>query len=541
MKRTGTLLTVCLSVLLLLVLVLPMSAAVALPYQSKMSANMPTDTFGTDGALNVTFHGNWDAVTYPRNNYTPEARKILNSLINITTVNGKETASDAFWGVEGATHGWYTEVRARGGNAYWGGASSLNTPATYIGGWRYTAEYSGLVTLSFGALRQIESTVPVYVAAFVNGKMVWPTVGGTVYDADAENPYAAWQVIGSTTSVVNSFNGNAMLAGHYLAEGDEVEFLIAGNGSCNQNKAVVQPIVTYTEFVEAPKFSKTEVALGEAFAVNLRFDPASIHAQATNLGAYINGEFVLAVDGCVRVDGIAAKNLVDEIKAAPAYTLGGTELRGEEITVTPAALLGNYVTGEYSAEVKALAAATLDYAAAAQMYFEYKSEGLEPAKKEYAYTGTYESAMKIKGNEENNVATPYAATLLLGDTVSFKFIFTAAAEGFAENYRFALLDADGKVVKTVAPVLCEGQTNTYKAIFEGIMPTMWNKVYTVAVIAANDTAAQPTAIGETVDYSVISYLVRASAKSDNPVLASDVAPAMYALYEAAVAYLNAQK
>ena len=531
MKKTRTLLTVCLSVLLLLVLVLPLSAAVALPYQSKMASNMPTDTFDNDGKLNVTFHGNWDAVTYPANNYTPEARKILNSVINTANAN------DYFWGVEGSSHGWYTEVRARQGSATWGGTSSLNTPATYIGGWRYTAEYSGLATLSFGAIRQIASASPVYVAAFVNGKMVWPTMGGTVYDAEAENPYAAWQVIGSTVSVAGSFNGDAKLADHYLTAGDEVEFFIAGNGSCNQNKAVVQPIVTYTEWVDAPALGSTTVALGEAFAANFS---VSAHAKATNLGAYINGEFVPAADGCVRVGGIAAKNLVDKIEVIPACTLGGAELRGEAVNVSVADLLQRYVTdGEQTAEVKALAAATLNYAAAAQIYFDYEIGTLANAGlPESNYTGAYTSVMTgFDGEKEDNVATPYAATLLLRDTLAFKFIYTEACDGFAEKYRIALLDENGNAVKTVAPVLCEEQTDTYKAIFDGIMPTAWNATYTVAVIAADDVAEKPTVIGETFGYSVMSYLVRASVKDSK---VAEVAPAMYALYEAAVAYAAAQ-
>ena len=509
---------------------------VTLPYVTKMSENLPTNTFVQDGSLTNTFQGNWTPIAYPVGSYGDASKMLkIDTLYNA----GTDPSVDGFYVPSGMT---YPRVRV-GGNGYWGVPGSLAWKATHTVGWQYTAEYSGTVDLAFDTLFSVAPPAPIYVAVFVNGVMVWPKQGATAEGTD-EILLDNWYCIANDQQHKGNPNGSDFMKNIVLKKGDTVEFMVggaAGSTASSGNRMLMRPAVTYTSLVEAPKFSETEVALGEAFAVNLRFDAASIHAQATNLGAYINGEFVLAVDGCVRVDGIAAKNLVDEIKAAPAYTLGGTELRGEEITVTPAALLGNYVTGEYSAEVKALAAATLDYAAAAQMYFEYKSEGLEPAKKEYAYTGTYESAMKIKGNEENNVATPYAATLLLGDTVSFKFIFTAAAEGFAENYRFALLDADGKVVKTVAPVLCEGQTNTYKAIFEGIMPTMWNKVYTVAVIAADDTAAQPTAIGETVDYSVMSYLVRASAKSDNPVLASDVAPAMYALYEAAVAYLNAQK
>ena len=793
MKRiTALALALCMLVLLLPALgTVGLAAEVALPYVSKMASNMPTDTFGTDGALNVTFHGNWDAVTYPANNYTPEARLRLNSLINIVNINGVNSASDAFWGVDGSAPGTYTAVRARNGNAYWGGASSLNTPATYIGGWRYTAEYKGTVTLSFGAIRQIENTVPVYVAAFVDGKMVWPTVDGTVYDADAENPYGAWQVIGSTTSVADSINGDAKLAGLAVEAGDAIEFLIAGNGSYQQNKAVVQPIVTYTDaeggtvappseepdepkpdeptpptppivegvyvtmmsenlptntytedgnrmstfaeswkpiaypsgfygvpsamlelnsivnttsgivdafyapdgmwqfesapvvriqggndywgdagtlgcksthtvgwqytaehtgvanivfeklcglgrgkacyvavfvngvmvwptaggaaegtdgiayenwyavsgkedlaatvnadpllanlvlskgdtvefmlggaagstifsantvtmkpivaytsYIEAPKPGSASIALGEAFALNLYVDPDSVMEGATDLGAYINGTFAPAVDGCVRVEGIAAKNLIDKIKIRPACKLNGQEIVGEEIQVSAVDVLMQYVRGEdVSAEVKNLAIATLNYATAAQDFFGYgidgaANDGLSAEQKKVTYTGTYESILAKSGDASANRATLHSASLILGDTVGMKFVFANITDGFAANYKVALLDADGKLVASATPTLCEGQTTSYKVIFDGILPTEWNTAYTVAVISAGDTGETPTPVGETLTYSVTSYLARITEES--VAMRLTLVPAMYALYEAAVAYEAAE-
>lgn len=451
------------------------------------------------------------------------------------------------------SHGWIGTENVESG--LWGGNGGYNiyhqamtpTVSNMAVAMQYTAEFDGTVEFGVSLFKFIETKqngATNYFTVYVNDKAVWPVGaqdyanGGYAVTVEDVTAVSTMDVASAMSAAMDGFSVN-------VKKGDKISFTMyrPAEEIYEQNYMSVAygPTVTYTAFNFGPAFASAQVALNEAFAVKLNFDKTTLFAGATELGAYVGEDFIPAVDGTVTVSGIAAKKLVDGITVRPACTLGTEQVIGEAITVSPAALLQNYVTGEYSTKVKNLAAATLNYAAAAQKYFDYKTDtlanaGLDAALQAYAYTGTYTSALKIEGNKAENVATPRTATLLLGDTVSLKFVFTAAGEGFAENYRFALLDANGNAVKTVTPVLCDGQVNTYKAIFEGVMPTMWNTVYTVAVIAADDTATQPTAIGQTVDYSVMSYLVRASAKSENPTLASDVAPAMYALYEAAVAY-----
>lgn len=511
---------------------------------SALSGNLPTNTFDTDGDRAATFSPYWIPVAYPVGSYGSQTAM----LVCDTMINTGSGAHDAFYAPNGM---WQFEsapvVRVDGGNDYWGDAGALGCGASHTVGWRYTAEKTGLANIVFEKLAGLGRGKPCYVAVFLNGRMIWPVAGG-----EAENGGAIahenWYAVSGKEDLAATVNADPLLAGLVLSKGDVLEFMLGGTAGTtifSANTVNMQPVVAYTSLIEAPKPGSASIVLGEAFAVNLYVDPDSVMEGATNLGAYINGTFIPAVDGCVRVEGIAAKNLVDKIKIKPTCTLVGNELVGEEISVSPVDVLMQYVTGEdVSAEVKNLAVATLNYATAAQDFFGYgidsaANDGLSAEEKKPTYAGTYASILAKAGDAAANVATLHSASLIIGDTVGMKFVFTGAPSSFAANFTVALLDADGKAVKTVTPTLCEGQTGTYKVIFDGLLPTDWNTAYTVAVISMGDAGnATPTPVGETLTYSVMSYLVRIAEESVS--MKYTLIPAMYALYEAAIAYEAAQ-
>ena len=545
MKRiTVPALVLCVLLLSALVFGVAASAAdITLPYVTKMSENLPTSTFEEDGERQNTFAEFWTPIAYPSGSFG-----VSSSMLKLDTViNTTSALEDAFYAPNGM---WQFEsapvIRVQSGNEYWGDAGTLGCKSTHTVGWQYISEMTALADISFEKLVKPQRAGACYIGVFVNGKMIWPTENGAA-QAPVGKWYSDWYEFSGTEDIAATVNASALLKGVALSKGDRIEFMMAGaEGSTifSANTVTMQPVVTYTSLIEAPRPGSASIALGEAFALNLYVDPDSVMEGATNLGAYINGTFAPATDGCVRVEGIAAKNLADKIKIEPACTLGGMEIVGEEIQVSAVDVLMQYVTGEdVSAEVKNLAIATLNYATAAQDFFGYGIDGvandaLSADEKTATYTGTYTSIFAKAGDASENVAALHAASLILDDAVAMKFVFTDVSDSFAANYKVALLDGEGKVVVSAAPTRCEGQTATYKVILGGLLPSDWNTAYTVAVISSFDRSENPTPVGETYTYSVTSYLARITEESVTMRLT--LVPAIYALYEAAVAYGAAQ-
>lgn len=399
----------------------------------------------------------------------------------------------------------------------------------------YTAPVAGVVNFSFDILKgirevnsgdpraNIEAPIAFYISIVKNGEVIWPSEGSSFLfsttqaytGTKAECDYLAnWN---SLATVPEALPTNIA-----VVEGDEIAF-VATMGNELSWMLYMDPAVTYTEVAPTVQAGSASVTLNENFAANFFVDANTLPEGATNIGAYVNGKFVAAVDGMITLPGIAAKNLGDAITVVPACTWKGAEMTGKAKVVSTADLLMQYINSDtVSAEIKAVAVATLNYAAAAQTYFGYNTDNLVNAGLAApTVTGTYES--KLSTTTDATVATFYGATLLLRDTLAFKFIVKDVCEGF-ETYTAQL--SDGTNTVTARFVACDDGV-CYKVIFDGIMPSNWDTVYTMTVL---DSEGNPTNMSIT--YSVTTYLARMEGKAE----ITPIAEAMKALYEAAAAY-----
>lgn len=394
---------------------------------------------------------------------------------------------------------------------------------------RYTAEFDGTLVPSvtrFVIQGDSYENAADYFFIALNGKIVWPE-SATAYN-DTDRGYPVTVADGDASAAMTAAMAETALQ---VKKGDSLDFIMYRPTEADYLHVSYGPAVTYTAINYGPDFANSQVIVNEEFGVKLNLDAASMFAGATNLGAYVDGEFVAAVDGAITVDGIAPKKVADKFTLQPACTLGEDELRGAEITVSVADLLMQHVNSDTSDKTSNLAIATLNYAAAAQVYFGYNTENLanealSPAQKIVGFAGEYTKEVAVEG-EANGIAKIHSATLILRDKVSLKFVYKNCAENFAENYELAVIK-DGAVAARFAPTLCEGQTTTYKFILDGVMPGEWNTDYTVAIVEKG----ADTPVAETVTYGVMTYLSR---MQDNQNV-DDICAAMLALYEAANAY-----
>ena len=405
----------------------------------------------------------------------------------------------------------------------------------------YTAPVSGLVDLSFDTLTGVREVgasdsryetpgaLAYYISIVKNGEVIWPT-DASAFLLETKTEYTG---SGKTVDYLTSDDLvtaiPALPTNIYVNAGDEIAF-IANMGNDLSWMFFMDPVVTYTSLVNPPELESGSVALNDKFAANFFIDMDTVPEDATNVGAYINGEFVAAADGKVTVDGIVARKLADRISVAPTYTTAsGIEINGKTTEVSPAEMLMQYVTGGTEAE-KNLAIATLNYAAAAQTYFNYNTSALANAaltaeQKTVAYTGTYTDGSTVTGTADDK-ADIYFATLLLKDTVSVKFVWTTTAADFATKYELAVFNGT-EIVARMPLTACEGQTTTFKVIAEGLVPTDWNTSVTFAIVEKDGT----TVIGQTATYSVMSYFIR----MEDSETVGELCKAMIALYEAAAA------
>ena len=438
--------------------------------------------------------------------------------------------SNNLWGANGG--GMYTDLRF-----------ATKNPARGIGA-IYTVPTDGIVDLDFDKLmgsREInstdnrynqEGTLAYYVSILKNGEVIWPT-DSSAYFFESTTTYTG---TGKTFDYL-TLDYPALPTNLEVKAGDEIAF-VANMGNQLSWMLYMEPVVTYTALAEAPEvpvINNGSVTLNDKFAANFFVDVDALPEGATNVGAYVNGEFAAAdEDGMVALGGIAAKEFTDAITVQPTYTVSGEEYKGETTTVTLAAMMMQYVLGEdVAAEVKNLAIATLNYAAAAQTYFGYNTENLANAKlsdaqKDIAYAGTYADGSEIETNPTDaRVASVYGVKLMLNDTVDVALYFRSTVD-LTEGYAvIATTDPENIVTVNATIVKVEGTEDLYKVILTGYMPNAWGTDYYYGIVNTETHAV----VSDALCYSIADYCVR----MQNTAI-DDVVDSMLALYEAARAY-----
>ena len=439
----------------------------------------------------------------------------------------------------------------------------------------YKAPCSGTVDLSFAELigrRELSNdhagdpnmgglSLPIayYVSILINGKVVWPKTDASAFLFETKELYRSEPKDGyyTNTAVDADFlevalqkEAPAWPTDIPVEAGDEIAFIVnQGNVACWM--CFMDPVVSYTSVdTSGAVVESTSVTLGDAFAVNyyLKSSQADITEMGVERkdGKYLPG--TKQEDGTwkVTVGGIAACELVDSVLVTPIAKSADAEWEGTPTSSSPASLLEAYVTEKPEDAEKAaasdLAIATLNYAAAAQTYFGYKTDtlanaDLTEAQKAVTATGTYEGHYAIKPMEDasGKVFRLHGMTLLLEDTVSVKLLATGEA---------GLLDSDVYYVRLTAndmskyipldPCEGEGSEGAYKAIFEGLTPLAWNTAYTLTICDGNNERAAE--VSASVTYSVTTY----AARTQENAAVEPVTDAMLALYEAALAYAAPQ-
>ncbi len=243
------------------------------------------------------------------------------------------------------------------------------------------------------------------------------------------------------------------------------------------------------------------------------------------------------------IKGIAAKEMGDTIVWQYAYA-DTAFARGDRTVTVPhvvqqwqgsyADLMKAYIdayaadTSDLGMAITDLAVATLNYGAAAQTYFGYKTDSLVNAvlseeQKNVTHGTSYETAAMTHLDGTPTVELK-GATLLLNDRINIKLLVSSGVEGarlqIASNESFT----DASTIDFVT----EDET-TLKAIMDGLAPAIWNTSFYFRVVDADGNA-----ISHTLRYSVAAYCQNMINKQDEKV--TPVADAILALYDAVAAY-----
>ena len=530
--------------------------AVELLGKDAFSASVPTINATGDGA---DFHGNW---TIGKGTWSADISK---------SPGATWTHTDDFTKYEDpafvVTPGSLWDPNGGGMYTYRKFAARTVESLTGIGA-IYKAPCSGTVDLSFAELigrREInnndkddpnKNNVPIayYISILVNGEVVWPTDASAFLYASKEKYTSVDNGAGGITNNgidVDFLNASlietqapAWPTGIQVEAGDEIAFIVnQGNVACWM--CYMDPVVSYTSVdTSGAEVESASITLGDAFAVNyyLTSPQADITEMGVELedGTYLPGEKQEGSTWKVTVGGIAARELVDSVLVTPIAKSTNAEWKGTPMSSSPAELLKAYVKEDPQDKASNLAVATLNYAAAAQTYFGYKTDTLANADlteaQKVTATGTYEGHYAIKPMEDasGKVFRLHGMTLLLEDTVSLKLLATGKAGLPDSGAYFVRVTAND--MSTYIPLdPCEGEgSGTYKAIFEGLTPLAWNTPYTLTICDGNDKSAAE--VSASVTYSVTTYAVRTHANA----AVEPVTDAMLALYEAALAYAAPQ-
>ena len=362
----------------------------------------------------------------------------------------------------------------------------------------------------------------------LNGQVIWPTEGG------------AWHYAGGTVGHTVRSASEDMLASLAAQEALPTALpvkkgdCLAVVATCDEPSnayLVMAPSVSYTAGQTAPVTVEAGISVYDRFAVRYYLTPTG---DATSCGLLIGGE---AVPGAKQADGtylvtvgdIAAKELNDALCVTPYAVMAGARVEAAPLTISPAALLLRYVTGQAGEKTADLAAAILEYGAAAQVYFGYRAEApaneaLPAPYRGRSPGGTYQSVCGGTPLLPVHTVLPQGITLRLQDELAF-CLYAEAAEG---KTLFAQLSAGAEFADAVTvPMPYDAEKGCYAAAFGGIRPAAWDDPYYFRVVDGEGHTLSPM-----LTYSVTSYAVR---MADTSPALDALLSAMLVFHEAAVA------
>lgn len=519
------------------------------------SANLPTLTAPSATAPEVTVSGLWDWITYP----------------SYAAISSAKADEIAYYSPSGATKdAFLTSVKDYGADTAvpfgfkyglpdsgWGVRYNLcvqnNGSLVGIGGFRYTAEFTGHVDLSFvsflrSTLGWEQKTSNARIAIFLDGKMVWPKAGADATDlANWYTPYpdgVSNGVAGAVNEDIAATLNATVPTDLFVREGQKIDFLLTAAPATNIWDGAgnyMEPAVTYSTAYVTDFAARA--TLGERFALDFSADADALCFTPNEKRPYLlKDSFTVTVtgetegmtvgkqtteDGCisVKVENIAARMLSDKLN----YRVTATEKApsGEETSVILAEgsiSLADYLTEtakSSSAAVRDLANATLAYGRAAQKYFGYKTDTLPTAG---ALSFTPDAAEDVAAATDTGAYRFTGATLLLQDTLKLKFFVDATDAAVSVPLYLAVEGSTEKI-----PLVSRkggADSNRLKG-YISVPCTEFGKTYAVTVVDGEGRA-----VSNTLRYSVGSYVARMQDKSN----LTEILSAVNALGQAAEEY-----
>ncbi len=464
----------------------------------------------------------WSFVNFPKEIITKE-----NAVTKYLAMNRDTEGnwSNGFWGYDdnGANRS-LTErtntVFRMVGNDTWGPTGSISVNIDAIGGYRYTAPSAGKIDIDVTKLWTLATTdmvtvgegeeaveVPkkngaITVAIFIDCQKVWPA-GNDWYILKEQG-------VDYTAAVADSIA--AALTDVIVGNGSTIDFLVDNPnnlGAWASRGTVFEAAVSYKE--QYPVFTTGAVSVRDSFT----FEANATAGIAQNVKA--------------DVVTVAAKDVCNKF----AYTVTG-EIDGKTVTLatgvtTMKDALMAYVTDDAADKESNMAIASLNYAAAAQKYFnpevadaDLANAGLSEAQKVVDPAGEYAAAERV-ATVEGAQAQLIGISLLLEEKIALKLVFDTdtdvegAKVQMADNAEF---DDYEEIDYTATK-----DGNAYKAIKNGIGPANYNSLIYIRVVDAEGTV-----ISDTIAYSVAAYC------QNMKDTVGAVADAILALYDAAAAY-----
>lgn len=478
--------------------------------------NTPIISNGT-----VTFRGNWDFVVY-------------------SSVNGIGTGAGKIAGTAFSNYGTYiaekeyqinaTDFKAGfsyGSSDDWGG-SGYGIKVVYGGAasYRYTAEKSGTVDISLDKVGHTVSSWKSDVAygIFVNGEKIWPTADTAI---DGLTFTDGWLRITTTAGEKEKLLTadqlaavNAQLKNIYLREGDALEFVCydASNSTSPWTNCgnVCYASVDYTAWEEAelPTVETVSAVMGTDFGFVLNC--ANNNPQVAELTATATiGDRALTVTvngNKISITGIRATEMTDTITyRVYARSTNGTVATSrliKEAATTYADLLAGYLVEGTDVKVKDMAIATLNYGAAAQTRFLYRTDDLATRVLGEGDVLSFTTPAAADEYAQTSAATNYrfaGASFLLNEKIQLKLFIDlqAGQDALNETLYLEIAEGDGAFVRSDAKIsqrAVDDPSNAYLKAILNLKPTANATVYRFRLVnEAGD------AVSTELTYSVAAY------------------------------------
>ena len=447
------------------------------------------------------------------------------------------------------------------------------TPAA-VGGYRYTAEHTGYIQTTFDKLNKdvgsysltAASFTEVRIAIFVDGVMVWPTANGdatdyanwcapySVSDNFVEVPANTAPVEGTDyTNQRDAINEQLKDLSFFVSKGSQIDFLITYASYVKaypRTTNVFLPAVSYDTVVQTG--FTASAALGTNLALNFSADATTgsflpstnnTYLKADTLKLTLSGgaenfrfDAVTGVENgtlTATVSNIAAKQMTETMSYVLTVEAQKPNNTTEQLTIAEGSIsVASYMKALYDATpagdvgMRDLILATLQYGAAAQTYFGYKTDALATDGINGEVSFTLPAAVDNIAQSGNGAYTFFGAALRLEDTIQLKLLLDDTNDAYA-GWSSLYLKVNGQPANAKITLY---ESNEYGTLLQAVLDVPFAELATDYTITLH--AADGTQVSSTLTYSVETYAARTANLADQ----ADLLAAIRAVGQAALNY-----